>query len=58
MIIMAAIAAVLVSCSTDGGVVVDKNLPAGNIVVERMVNDTVYVHQELRPRSCARPACA
>lgn len=48
VIIMAAIAAVLVSCSTDGGVVVDKNLPAGNIVVERMVNDTVYVHQELR----------
>ena len=44
VIIMAAIAAVLVSCSTDGGVVVDKNLPAGNIVVERMVNDTVYVH--------------
>ena len=29
-------------------VVVDKELPAGNIVFERIVNDTVYVHQELR----------
>lgn len=35
------------SC-TPKNVVVDKELPAGNIVFERMVNDTVYVHQELR----------
>ena len=27
---------------------VDKDLPAGNIVFERMIGDTVYVHQELR----------
>ena len=41
--------AVLFSFScTPKTVVVDKELPAGNIVFERMVNDTVYVHQELR----------
>ncbi len=41
--------AVLFSFScTPKNVVVDKELPAGNIVFERMVNDTVYVHQELR----------
>lgn len=35
------------ACSR-GEIVVDKELPAGNIVFERLVNDTVYVHQELR----------
>ena len=35
------------SCVSDK-VVIDKELPAGNIVFERMVGDTVYVHQELR----------
>ena len=48
LIIIAAVAAVISACNADRGVIVDKNLPAGNIVVERMVNDTVYVHQELR----------
>ena len=47
-----AIAAAFVAlCSiacTPKTVVVDKELPAGNIVFERIVNDTVYVHQELR----------
>lgn len=47
-IILAALAAVLVACNQRGEVVIDKNLPAGNIVFERMVGDTVYVHQELR----------
>lgn len=27
---------------------VDDRLPAGNIVFERVVNDTVYLHQDLR----------
>ena len=36
-----------ISC-TPNQVVIDKELPAGNIVFERIVNDTVYVHQELR----------
>ena len=36
-----------ISC-VNNGVVIDKELPAGNIVFERMVGDTVYVHQELR----------
>ena len=36
-----------ISC-TNNKVIIDKELPAGNIVFERMVNDTVYVHQELR----------
>lgn len=48
MIILTAFAVAVSSCSPGGEVVVDKNLPAGNIVFERMVNDTVYVHQELR----------
>ena len=39
--------AILTSCSPKG-IVLDKNVPAGNIVFERMVNDTVYLHQELR----------
>ena len=47
-LIIAAAAALLSACRTQDGVVVDKNLPAGNIVFERMVGDTVYVHQELR----------
>lgn len=48
LIILAALSAAISACSPGGEVVVDKNLPAGNIVFERMVNDTVYVHQELR----------
>ncbi|MBQ2423179.1 MAG: hypothetical protein II262_00125, partial [Alistipes sp.] len=36
-----------ISCTSDK-VIIDKELPAGNIVFERIVNDTVYVHQELR----------
>lgn len=36
-----------ISCADDK-IVIDKELPAGNIVFERIVNDTVYVHQELR----------
>ena len=48
LIILAAFLAALSACGPSGEVVVDKNLPAGNIVFERMVNDTVYVHQELR----------
>ena len=27
---------------------VDDRLPAGNIVFEKVVNDTVYIHQDLR----------
>lgn len=48
LIILAVFVAAIYACSPNGEVVVDKNLPAGNIVFERMVNDTVYVHQELR----------
>lgn len=48
LIILAVFVAAIYACSPSGEVVVDKNLPAGNIVFERMVNDTVYVHQELR----------
>ena len=36
-----------ISCTNDK-VVIDTELPAGNIVFERMVGDTVYVHQQLR----------
>ena len=36
-----------ISCTSDK-VVIDTELPAGNIVFERMVGDTVYVHQQLR----------
>jgi len=45
---VAAIAVLFSFSCTPKNVVVDKELPAGNIVFERMVNDTVYVHQELR----------
>ncbi len=48
LLILPAIAALLLASCTGSEVIVDKNLPAGNIVFERMVNDTVYVHQELR----------
>ena len=48
LIVLAVFAATVSACSPSSEVVVDKNLPAGNIVFERMVNDTVYVHQELR----------
>ncbi|MBQ3026144.1 MAG: hypothetical protein IJD27_01290, partial [Alistipes sp.] len=48
---LSVVAVVMALCAlscTDNKVVIDKELPAGNIVFERMVNDTVYVHQELR----------
>lgn len=45
---IAAAAALISACCSQEGVVIDKNLPAGNIVFERMVDDTVYVHQGLR----------
>ncbi len=48
LIIAVAVAALFSTSCTPKTVVVDKELPAGNIVFERMVNDTVYVHQELR----------
>ena len=48
LFILTVIVAALSACNPGREVVVDKNLPAGNIVFERMVNDTVYVHQELR----------
>ena len=35
------------SCSPKT-VVIDDQVPAGNIVFERILNDTVYVHQSLR----------
>ena len=35
------------SCS-EPTVTIDQNIPAGNIVFEKIVNDTVYVHQDLR----------
>ena len=41
----------IVFCSTyctSKTVVVDDQLPAGNIVFERIINDTVYIHQQLR----------
>ena len=41
-------AAFFVTACTPKEVVVDDQLPAGNIVFERMINDTVYVHQSLR----------
>ncbi len=48
LIIAVAVAALFSTSCTPKNVVVDKELPAGNIVFERLVNDTVYVHQELR----------
>ena len=36
-----------ISCDSNK-IIIDKELPAGNIVFERMVGDTIYVHQELR----------
>ena len=44
-VVATALCAISCSCRE---VVIDKQLPAGNIVFERIVNDTVYVHQELR----------
>lgn len=41
------VATILISCSPRE-IVLDKNIPAGNIVFERMSNDTIYLHQELR----------
>lgn len=45
--IIAVVAFFSVSCSPKS-VVVDDGVPAGNIVFERMVDDTIYVHQQLR----------
>lgn len=41
------VAVTLVSCS-GRDIIVDNDIPAGNITFERMSGDTVYVHQELR----------
>ena len=41
------VALTFISCSQKQ-ISIDKDIPAGNIVFERMVNDTVYLHQELR----------
>ena len=40
----------LASCAGRSAVqpVIDAGIPAGNIVFEKMSNDTVYVHQDLR----------
>ena len=46
-VVVVATALCAISCSCRE-VVIDTQLPAGNIVFERIVNDTVYVHQELR----------
>lgn len=40
-------AALFVSCS-EREMVIDDDIPAGNIVLEKISNDTVYVHQDLR----------
>lgn len=48
LIVVAAFAALMSFSCSPKSVVVDKQLPAGNIVFERILNDTVYVHQELR----------
>lgn len=47
IIVIALTALCYLSCAPKG-VVVDDNVPAGNIVYERILNDTVYVHQQLR----------
>ena len=47
IILIALTALCYLSCAPKG-VVVDDNVPAGNIVYERILNDTVYVHQQLR----------
>jgi hypothetical protein len=36
----------LLSCSRDN-LTIDNQLPAGNIIVEKISNDTIYVHQDL-----------
>ena len=46
--VVALFAALSTTSCTEPKVIIDKELPAGNIVFERIVNDTVYVHQELR----------
>lgn len=48
LVVVATVVALFSFSCAPKTVVVDKELPAGNIVFERMVNDTVYVHQELR----------
>lgn len=48
LIIATTIAVLSLGACSEQKVTIDKDIPAGNIVFERMVNDTVYVHQELR----------
>ena len=45
---LSALAILMTTSCSSNEVIIDKNLPAGNIVFERMVGDTIYVHQELR----------
>lgn len=47
IILVAFVALCSFSCSPKT-VVIDDQVPAGNIVFERILNDTVYVHQSLR----------
>ena len=46
--IVAAIAALSFTSCSQHEITIDQNIPAGNIVFERISNDTVYVHQDLR----------
>ena len=48
LIIVAVLAGLYSISCTPKEVIVDDQLPAGSIVFERMLNDTVYVHQQLR----------
>jgi hypothetical protein len=48
LIVAATFAALFSTSCSSREIVIDKQLPAGNIVFERVVNDTVHVHQELR----------
>lgn len=48
LIVAVAISALFSTSCSPKTVVVDDEIPAGNIVFERIINDTVYVHQELR----------
>lgn len=43
-----AISALSLGACSEPKVTIDQNIPAGNIVFEKIVNDTVYVHQDLR----------
>ena len=48
LIVAVAVSALFSTSCSPKTVVVDDEVPAGNIVFERILNDTVYVHQELR----------